>query len=96
MRVKARGKINWTLDITGIREDGYHLLDSLMQSVELYDTLAFERDEAQSMLIEGPVRVTGDDGNLVLRAMQLLAKRLNVTAGCRITLTKRIPIGAGM
>ncbi|GHU72311.1 4-diphosphocytidyl-2-C-methyl-D-erythritol kinase [Clostridia bacterium] len=96
MRVKARGKINWTLDIVGIREDGYHLLDSLMQSVELYDMLAFERADELTLQVKGPMRVTADEGNLVLRAMRLLTTRLNITEGCQITLTKRIPIGAGM
>ncbi|MDR0396902.1 MAG: 4-(cytidine 5'-diphospho)-2-C-methyl-D-erythritol kinase [Oscillospiraceae bacterium] len=96
MRVKARGKINWTLDIDGVREDGYHLIDTLMQSVELYDTLKFERADGCVLHVEGPMRVTADENNLVMRAMRLLISRLGVNAGCHITLTKRIPIGAGM
>ncbi|MDR1599013.1 MAG: 4-(cytidine 5'-diphospho)-2-C-methyl-D-erythritol kinase [Oscillospiraceae bacterium] len=96
MRVKARGKINWTLDIEGVRGDGYHLIDTLMQSVELYDTLAFERADGLLLQVDGPMRVTADENNLVTRAMRLLAERLSVSAGCVITLTKRIPIGAGM
>ena len=39
MQLEARAKINWSLDITGLREDGYHLMDMLMQPVELADTL---------------------------------------------------------
>ena len=46
MRLKARAKINWTLDIVGQREDGYHLMDMLMQPVSLSDeiTLAPAKD----------------------------------------------------
>ena len=43
MKVKAYAKINLTLDITGRREDGYHLLDTVMQSVSLFDELELER-----------------------------------------------------
>ena len=40
--LKAHAKINWSLDILGTREDGYHLMDMLMQSVEMHDTLWLE------------------------------------------------------
>ena len=45
MHVVARAKINWTLDIVGKREDGYHLMDMLMQPVELADELTLEKTE---------------------------------------------------
>ncbi|GHU74928.1 4-diphosphocytidyl-2-C-methyl-D-erythritol kinase [Clostridia bacterium] len=96
MRVKARGKINWTLDIVGKRDDGYHLLDTLMQSVEMYDTLEFERSDEFELRAEGPTRVTADETNLVLRAMRLLSERLGLNVGARVILTKRLPLGGGM
>lgn len=96
MRVKARAKINWTLDVVGKREDGYHLLDTLMQSVELYDTLTFEAHDTLDFAVEGVARVPTDDTNLVTKAMNLVAERLDIGTGVRITLRKRIPIGSGM
>ena len=42
MRIQARAKINWTLDITGQREDGYHLMDMLMRPVTLHDIVTIE------------------------------------------------------
>ena len=49
----AYAKINWCLDITGRREDGYHLLDMLMQPVSLSDTLIFRESDALSFRTEG-------------------------------------------
>ena len=54
--LKAHAKINWSLDILGTREDGYHLMDMLMQSVEMHDTLWLE--EADELSLEG-VTVSG-------------------------------------
>lgn len=54
LRVKARAKINWTLDITGVRADGYHLMDMLMSSVELCDTLWLEKADALTLAVEKP------------------------------------------
>ncbi len=90
----AYAKINWCLDITGRREDGYHLLDMLMQPVSLSDTLIFRESEALSFHTEGSPVPEGAD-NLVLRA----ARKLQPYSGGRgadITLIKRIPSGAGL
>ena len=50
---EARAKINWALNITGRRPDGYHELDMLMQSIELSDSLCFETAEALSLTVDG-------------------------------------------
>ena len=52
MRLAARAKINWSLDITGVREDGYHLLDMVMQPITLSDTLTLEEADAGSVTLE--------------------------------------------
>ena len=51
MKLYAYAKINWTLDIVGRREDGYHLLDMLMQSVELHDTLTISAADTLSLAL---------------------------------------------
>lgn len=107
--VRAHAKINWTLDILGTREDGYHLMDMLMQSVSLYDTLLLEeadtlsltgttaggRSESSSDELASAV-VTYDENNLVFRAARRLKERYGVREGARMHLEKRIPSGAGM
>lgn len=107
--LKAHAKINWTLDIVGRREDGYHLMDMLMQTVDLYDTLWLEEAPALTLESVGQAResayagdaldasaVPFDERNLVYRAATLLQKSCGVSTGARIRLQKRIPSGAGM
>ena len=50
---RANAKINWALNIVGRRADGYHLLDMVMQSIDLCDTLTVEPAEANSLWIDG-------------------------------------------
>ena len=53
LRLAARAKINWTLDIVGARQDGYHLMDMLMTSVALADTLTLETAQGLSLAVTG-------------------------------------------
>lgn len=109
--LKAHAKINWTLDILGTRPDGYHLMDMLMQSVDMHDTLWLE--EADTLLLENASQehdtadasqedalssqaVCYDQSNLVYRAAQKLRDYCHVQKGARIKLRKAIPSGAGM
>lgn len=95
LRLKARAKINWSLDILGRREDGYHWMDMLMASVELADELAIEPADEFSLHIVGDDSLSTQD-NLVLKAAQALREACGVQAGAQFTLTKLAPIGAGM
>ena len=52
--LRAAAKLNMTLDITGVRPDGYHLLQMVMQTVSLYDTLTLRREERISPLRPPP------------------------------------------
>lgn len=96
LRIQARAKINWTLDVLRRREDGYHELDMLLQSVELHDTLTLEEaDTLELSIARGrPLRV--DEKNLVIRAARTLQAETGIVRGARMALEKRIPIGAGM
>lgn len=95
MQIQARAKINWALEITGQRSDGYHLLDGVMQPLALCDTLVFEKSNALSLHIEGAALSAGDD-NLILKAARALQNRCGVKEGAKISLVKRIPMGAGL
>lgn len=87
--VLAPAKLTRTLRITGVRDDGYHLIDAEMVSVDLADTLVFEPGDGLTLVGAAP-DVPVDDRNLVRRALRL--------AGCaaRVEVTKRIPSGAGL
>lgn len=107
--LKARAKINWTLDILGRRADGYHQMDMLMQSVRLADTLWLEEsdrltleDAGQSLRTEAgggeacAAPVPFDENNLAVRAARALQKAAGIENGARMRLRKAIPSGAGM
>ena len=96
MQVQARAKINWTLDVVGRRQDGYHLLDMLMQPLALHDTLLIEEACGLALTIEGADGLTAGEGNLVLRAARALQAFASVSKGAAIHLVKRIPMGAGL
>lgn len=96
MRVVARAKINWTLDIVGKREDGYHLMDMLMQPVELADELDLAAADELMLSVDGYPRVKAGPENLALRAAQALREQTGYRGGASIRLHKRIPVGAGL
>ena len=89
----APAKINWALNITGRRADGYHLLDMLMQTIELNDTLGIEPAEGLSLTVNG---APAGEENLVLRAASALNHFAGTRRGARLSLTKRIPARAGL
>jgi 4-diphosphocytidyl-2-C-methyl-D-erythritol kinase len=90
----APAKVNLTLHVTGQRADGYHLLDSLVVFTALGDRVQVADAPAQSLVVTGPMAagVPADASNLVLRAARLLGG----DAGAMITLTKTLPMAAGL
>ena len=96
--LKARAKINWTLDILGRRADGYHQMDMLMQSVTLCDQMTMEEAPQLTLYVRAQGRsfVPADGNNLVLKAAAALQAATGCTRGAHITLKKYIPVAAGM
>jgi 4-diphosphocytidyl-2-C-methyl-D-erythritol kinase len=95
----APAKLNLTLDVVGRREDGYHLLDSLVAFTEYGDTVEARPGEGLSLVMEGPFggKLAVDPAeNLVLRAARLLAAEAGVPADAALRLTKRLPIASGI
>jgi 4-diphosphocytidyl-2-C-methyl-D-erythritol kinase len=94
---RAYGKINLGLDVTGKREDGYHLVKMVMQTVNLWDDMTFEEVDSDIIEISSNVAELGsDDSNIVYRACDLLKKTYDVKTGIRIELVKKLPMAAGM
>ncbi len=96
MRLMARAKINWTLDITGVREDGYHFMDMLMQPVTLADTIDIEPADEILLTCSGTPYLPPDEHHLAWRAAMALKEHTHCTRGARIHVHKCIPVGAGM
>ena len=113
---KAYAKVNLSLDIVGFRDDGYHLVRMVMQSLDIYDELVFEKlDEPRiEVLLSADTKDKGasadttdelgvvplDENNLVYKVSKLLFDKYiwkkDPDAGVKITLSKNIPIAAGM
>lgn len=96
MIVEACAKINWSLDITGEREDGYHLMDMLMQPVSLRDVVRLLPAEELTLATSGFPLLRPDENHLALRAARLLREETGCPRGAAISVHKRIPVGAGM
>lgn len=97
LKIQARAKINWTLDVVGVLPNGYHDLDMLMQSVTLCDQMTMEDADALTLSVRmGGAYVPADESNLVLRAARALQQHTGCTKGAHMTLRKYIPVAAGM
>lgn len=97
IRLNARGKINITLDVLRKREDGYHDLSMIMQTVNLCDNLSI--DTTDSGIIEMTSNYSWlpcDERNLVYRAAALMKEKYDIKEGLKIHLDKNIPVAAGM
>lgn len=94
----AAAKINLTLHITGRRDDGYHILDSLIGFTGVTDELSFAPANTLTFRMTGPEAGTieTDDQNLVVKAARLAQTHTGVTQGALITLNKNIPAAAGL
>ncbi|GCE20195.1 4-(cytidine 5'-diphospho)-2-C-methyl-D-erythritol kinase [Dictyobacter kobayashii] len=93
---RSYAKINLTLDVLQKRPDGYHELATIMQTIDLYDTLCFSLldEDRVSMVCNRPE--LSNEQNLVVRAAQAIRQKLGLTQGLTIELNKRIPVAAGL
>lgn len=91
--VKAPAKINWALSVLRKREDGYHDIISLIQTIDLYDTLIFEESEKIEIICNFPIK---RENNLVYKATKAISEYKGIKKGVKITIQKEIPIGAGL
>jgi 4-diphosphocytidyl-2-C-methyl-D-erythritol kinase len=95
LRVRCPAKINLGLWILGRRPDGYHEIDTVMQTVSLEDELLLTPSSTFEFTTRG-IPIPGDTPNIIERAWDLLAPRAPMGAGVRVELTKRIPAAAGL
>lgn len=94
--LKAPAKINLFLEVLGKRNDGYHELETVMQEIDLVDSLEFEEiDEGIKLECENS-SIPLNENNLVYKAAELVLRECGIKKGVAIRLEKRIPVGAGL
>lgn len=96
-KLKARAKINLGLDVIRKREDGYHDLRMVMQTIGLCDELVLSQVETEGIFVStNRPELPTDERNLVYRAARLLREEFGLPGGIRIHLEKKIPMAAGL
>ncbi len=97
LHLKAYAKLNLALDVTGRREDGYHMVRMVMQSVRLYDRVSMARNHSGKILLKTNLAyLPTDERNLVYKAIDLLRREYDITEGVSVTIDKHIPVAAGL
>lgn len=94
LAIPAYAKINLSLEVIGRRDDGYHDIATILQTISLADTLTIETADALTVSCDAP-DLSGER-NLVWTAAVALAERAGITPGARIHIAKRIPVAAGL
>ena len=95
--IKARAKINITLDVAGRRDDGYHFVKMLMQTIALYDTVTVKKVPKKGIWVSCDVRwVPCNEKNLAYKAAKLIMDNFEIDGGVAINIHKRIPVSAGL
>ncbi len=94
MTVEAYAKVNWTLEVQGLRPDGYHEIRSVVLPIPLHDTVVIE--PAADVTCEMPGMDVAQEMNLAYRSAIALRSATGCARGARISIEKRIPSGAGL
>ena len=89
-------KVNLHLRVLGKREDGFHEIFTVFQTVSLHDEITFEQDDGGIVLECNDPAVPTDESNLVVKAAARLRDEFGVTKGAKVRLEKRIPMGGGL
>ena len=97
MKLKALAKINLGLDVIGKREDGYHEVKMIMQTIRLYDRISLQKIKEKTIQVKTNLfYLPENENNLVYKAAKLLQDEFQMPEGVVIELQKYIPVAAGM
>ena len=97
IELKSRAKINLSIDVLGKREDGYHLVEMIMQTIDLYDIIKIKELKCNEIIIKSNSSdIPLDENNIVYKAAKLIKETFNINKGIEIFIDKYIPIAAGM
>lgn len=97
IKLKARAKINLGLDVLGKREDGYHEVRMVMQTIGIYDRLIIRKIREKEIRIRSNLQfLPVNENNLVYKAVSLLQQEYGLEGGVEVDLNKFIPVAAGL
>jgi 4-diphosphocytidyl-2-C-methyl-D-erythritol kinase len=95
--IDAYGKINLVLDVLYPRDDGYHEINTIMQQIDLKDTITLRNIEGDRAIIEcNSEEIPLDESNLAYKAWEKIVEKINFLRGVHITIDKNIPVAAGL
>lgn len=94
IKLKANAKINLILSITGKREDGYHLIDTVMQNISLFDIVAVKPSKKIAVKCMG--YDIENEKNIAFKAANIFFEETGIIGGADIRIKKRIPMAAGL
>lgn len=96
MQLNSYAKVNLYLKIGRKLRSGYHIIQSVMQRVDLYDVISFEKLKENKIIIECNNKELENESNLVYKAADLLKKKFRIKDGVNINLEKNIPMASGL
>lgn len=97
IELKSRAKINLSIDVLGKRKDGYHLVEMIMQTIDLYDIIKIKELGTEDIVIKSDSSdIPLDKENIVYKAINLLKNKFKINKGVEVFIQKNIPIAAGM
>ncbi len=98
LSIAAPAKINLYLHVTGRRDDGFHLLDSLVVFAGINDTVSVTAADELTYAVDGPFapKLEGEPDNLIIHAAHALAKLTGTSSGAHLKLTNRLPVASGI
>lgn len=97
IKLKSRAKINLSIDVLGKRSDGYHLVEMIMQTIDLYDLIEIKEIKDNQIIIKSTNKeIPLDSNNLIYKAANLVKQTFNINTGVEVYIKKNIPVAAGM
>ncbi len=96
IKLRARAKINLSIDILGIFDDGYHNVEMIMQSIDLSDYVVIRKKDEGFKMYTSSSDLPVDKRNIIFKTWEYMKNKYDIVGGIEVFLEKNIPIAAGM
>ena len=93
---KSFAKVNLCLHVLDKRDDGFHNIQSIFQTINFFDTLKFVVTENSSITLECNCADLNNNDNIIIKTWHILANKFNIKKGIHISLIKNVPLGSGL
>ena len=94
--IKARAKVNLNLEITGVRDNGYHNIESVFQKINLYDELYIKKTKTNRLELQTNIEELNNEENIICKAYIKMREIYKNISGVQVKVNKRIPMQAGL